>query len=74
MTDTHPAVNCPRCRQPLNYRQTGVGTRQKGKTRYDNEEVHLYFCERDGFYNLWPDGRLRYVASSHRPTERSDFE
>lgn len=74
MLNTHPEVNCPRCGELLAYRTTGVGSRSKGDAHDENQDVRLYFCERDGFYNLWPDGRLRYLASSHRPTERSDFE
>lgn len=74
MIPRDPPPNCPRCGEPLTYRKTGIGSRQKGNVRQDNQEVHLYFCDRDGFYTLWPDGGVRYTPSSYRPTELTDFD
>jgi len=74
MTDSHLPVSCPKCGEALIYKKTGIGSYQKGNVRRDAQEVRLYFCERDGFYSLWPDGRLKYVPSSHRPTTLSDLE
>lgn len=66
--------NCPRCNQPLTYRQTGIGSHRKGDIITENQAVQLYFCEQHGFYSRWPDGRLRYAPSSYRPTELDDQE
>lgn len=41
--------------------------------RHDRVDVHLYFCERDGFYTLWPDGTVTYTPSGFRSTEPDDF-
>ena len=73
MSDPNVSVNCPRCGQRLVYRKTGIGRRLRSPIQGD-QEVHLYFCETDGFYSLWSDGYLRYIPSSVRQTEASDFE
>ena len=67
-------VNCPKCGEALTYRKTGTGSYRKGNITRGDQEVKLYFCERDGFYSLWPNGRLKYVPSSYRPTTVSDLE
>ena len=74
MSEPQSAVNCPKCGQALTYRNAGIGSRRKGDIVHDAVDVHLYFCERDGLYNLWPDGRLTYVPSSYRPTAPDDFQ
>ena len=73
MSDPNVSVSCPKCGQPLAYRKTGRGRRTKGSVIYEEQEVHLYFCERDGFYTLWSDGSVTYTPSSFRKTEPSDF-
>jgi hypothetical protein len=68
------APDCPRCGQPLAYRCTGTGSRSKGDVTVGSVEVKQYFCEQHGFYSLWPDGLLKYIASGYRQTELIDLE
>jgi hypothetical protein len=66
-SDPNLTANCPQCGHPLTYRNSGTGSWRKGTIDLTDQQVHLYFCEQDGFYSLWPDGTLKYTPSSDPP-------